>query len=188
MFPKKCIKALYLPTLLVAVSQPQAAVGRTPKPPSSWTAPTLMVPPLLSWPSSSAPPFPNSTTSTPADTSPTWITVPISQLTGDPFCSNYADPHHGVGNHCVCKNGVTLSIIPFTSGANYSDYQPCAYTTVEGNGSANGSAISTFGTGTTVWVGGSATSTTSVGGNGNGSNDGNGVGDQGEVCDDLDES
>ncbi|KAK3940871.1 hypothetical protein QBC46DRAFT_449099 [Diplogelasinospora grovesii] len=62
---------------------------------------------------------------------PSWTTVPIAQLTTDPFCHNEAAPHEGVGNHCVCKNGATLEIIPFTSGGNLSDYQPCAYTTVD---------------------------------------------------------
>ncbi|KAK0714219.1 hypothetical protein B0T21DRAFT_386948 [Apiosordaria backusii] len=60
-----------------------------------------------------------------------WTTVPIANLTADPFCVNAAAPHEGIGNHCVCQNGETLSIIPYTSGGNSSDYQPCAYTTVD---------------------------------------------------------
>ncbi|KAK4201719.1 hypothetical protein QBC40DRAFT_51811 [Triangularia verruculosa] len=59
-----------------------------------------------------------------------WTTVPIANLT-DPFCINVAAPHEGIGNHCVCENGETLSIIPYTTGVNMSDYQPCAYTTVD---------------------------------------------------------
>ncbi|KAK0669176.1 hypothetical protein QBC41DRAFT_224567 [Cercophora samala] len=61
---------------------------------------------------------------------PIWTTLPIASLTGDPFCVNEAAPHEGIGNHCVCQNGETLSVIPFTTGGNVSDYQPCAYTTV----------------------------------------------------------
>ncbi|KAK4180952.1 hypothetical protein QBC36DRAFT_2430 [Triangularia setosa] len=60
-----------------------------------------------------------------------WTTVPIANLTTDPFCVNAAAPHEGIGNHCVCQNGETLSIIPYTTGGNVSDYQPCAYTTVD---------------------------------------------------------
>ncbi|CAP65248.1 uncharacterized protein PODANS_5_4840 [Podospora anserina S mat+] len=61
---------------------------------------------------------------------PIWTTLPIASLTGDPFCINEAAPHEGIGNHCVCQNGETLSVIPFATGGNVSDYQPCAYTTV----------------------------------------------------------
>ncbi|KAK3346142.1 hypothetical protein B0T25DRAFT_571298 [Lasiosphaeria hispida] len=100
-------------------------------------------------------PFANITTFT----ATSWTTVPIAQLTGDPFCINAADPQQGVGNHCVCKNGATLDIIPYTTGGNVSDYQPCAYTTVE----AANSSTSVFATGeggtvtvtiptTTVWL------------------------------------
>ncbi|KAK1774010.1 hypothetical protein QBC45DRAFT_386451 [Copromyces sp. CBS 386.78] len=71
-------------------------------------------------------PFANLTTFT----SPKWTTVPIASLTGTPFCSNAADPDNGVGNHCVCENGETVGVIPFSKGGNASDYQPCAYTTV----------------------------------------------------------
>ncbi|KAK4186280.1 hypothetical protein QBC35DRAFT_554383 [Podospora australis] len=62
--------------------------------------------------------------------SPRWTTVPRSQLTGDPFCLNHAAPQQGVNNHCVCKNGATIEIIPRTKGMNMSNYQPCAYTTI----------------------------------------------------------
>ena len=51
----------------------------------------------------------------------------------DPFCVNEADPQNDIGNHCVCQNGATLDIIPFETGRNMSDYQPCAYTTVDGD-------------------------------------------------------
>ncbi|KAK3347728.1 hypothetical protein B0H65DRAFT_570867 [Neurospora tetraspora] len=71
-------------------------------------------------------PFANLTTFT----SPKWTTVPVASLTGTPFCSNAADPDSGVGNHCVCGNGETVGVIPFSRGGNASDYQPCAYTTV----------------------------------------------------------
>ena len=47
----------------------------------------------------------------------TWTTLPISKLTGDPYYVNAADPDHGIGNHCVCKNGATLSNIPWTGGS-----------------------------------------------------------------------
>jgi len=85
--------------------------------------------------SSPYPPYPNQTTNTSASMSWTWTwtwtTVPIAQLTGDPFCLNHADPDNNVGNHCVCKNGVTIGIIPYnTTRGNISDYQPCAYTMV----------------------------------------------------------
>ncbi|KAK0610582.1 hypothetical protein B0T17DRAFT_544980 [Bombardia bombarda] len=62
-------------------------------------------------------------------TSPSWITIPVAQMTSDPFCHNEADPDEGIGNHCVCSNGETVSVIPWTTGGNISDYQPCAYTT-----------------------------------------------------------
>ncbi|KAK4162349.1 hypothetical protein QBC43DRAFT_290960 [Cladorrhinum sp. PSN259] len=65
-------------------------------------------------------------------TTVSWTTLPIASLTGDPFCVNQASPQQGIGNHCVCSNGATLSIIPWTKGGNVSDYQPCAYTTVDG--------------------------------------------------------
>lgn len=71
-------------------------------------------------------PFANLTTFT----SPKWTTLPIASLTGNPFCSNAADPDNGIGNHCVCDNGETVGVIPFSKGGNASDYQPCAYTTV----------------------------------------------------------
>ncbi|KAK3320152.1 hypothetical protein B0T19DRAFT_468367 [Cercophora scortea] len=64
-------------------------------------------------------------------TSPSWTTLPVAQLTTDPFCVNEASPHEGIDNHCVCKNGATIAIIPYTAGSNLSDYQPCAYTTVD---------------------------------------------------------
>ncbi|KAK0725078.1 hypothetical protein B0H67DRAFT_569524 [Lasiosphaeris hirsuta] len=89
-----------------------------------------------------------------------WTTVPIAQITGDPFCINVADPQQGVGNHCVCKNGATLDIIPYTSGGNVSDYQPCAYTTVEAandstraivTGTGGGTAVTVTVPATTVW-------------------------------------
>ncbi|KAK3321973.1 hypothetical protein B0H66DRAFT_589785 [Apodospora peruviana] len=68
-------------------------------------------------------------------TSPAWTTVPVAWM-DDPFCVNEADPRHGVGNHCVCKNGATIDVIPVPSHTgngsnNWSDYQPCAYSTVE---------------------------------------------------------
>lgn len=71
-------------------------------------------------------PFANLTTFT----SPRWTTVPVALLTGSPFCSNAADPDAGIGNHCVCKNGQTVGVIPFSKRGDVSDYQPCAYTTV----------------------------------------------------------
>lgn len=78
-------------------------------------------------------PFANLTTFT----SPRWTTLPIASLTGsNPFCVNAADPQNGIGNHCVCQNGETVGVIPWTTqtkgggNANVSDYQPCAYTTV----------------------------------------------------------
>jgi hypothetical protein len=71
-------------------------------------------------------PFANLTTFT----APSWTTLAIAQLTTEPFCENEADPDQGIGNHCVCKNGATIDIIPYT-GHNLSDYQPCAYTTVD---------------------------------------------------------
>ncbi|KAK3690115.1 hypothetical protein B0T22DRAFT_188157 [Podospora appendiculata] len=64
-------------------------------------------------------------------TSPSWTTLPVAQLTTDPFCVNEANPDEGVDNHCVCKNGATIAIIPYTATGNLSDYQPCAYTTVD---------------------------------------------------------
>ncbi|KAK3361969.1 hypothetical protein B0T24DRAFT_98912 [Lasiosphaeria ovina] len=61
-----------------------------------------------------------------------WTTVPMAQvMTMEPFCVNAADPDQGIGNHCVCKNGATLTPIPYSTGKNLSDYQPCAYTTVD---------------------------------------------------------
>ena len=75
------------------------------------------------------PPIPNGTASSPKGPPSTssatlitdtvvWSTLPISQLSGDPYCVNAADPDNGIGNHCICKNGVTLSNIPWTGGAN----------------------------------------------------------------------
>ncbi|KAK0713958.1 hypothetical protein B0T26DRAFT_678230 [Lasiosphaeria miniovina] len=79
----------------------------------------------------------NTTETTTADTgapepATIWTTVPMAQvMTMEPFCVNAADPDQGVGNHCVCKNGATLTPIPYSTGKNLSDYQPCAYTTVD---------------------------------------------------------
>jgi hypothetical protein len=68
------------------------------------------------------------------------------------FCHNEADPDQGIGNHCVCANGATLGVIPWTGG-NVSDYQPCAYTTVDATPTSTGTATG----GWTTWTGSFAT-------------------------------
>ncbi|KAK4457156.1 hypothetical protein QBC42DRAFT_279733 [Cladorrhinum samala] len=93
---------------------------------------TTSIPPLISIPFTNLSSFITVTVTPPLNQTTTiWKTVPIASLTGDPFCVNQASPHQGVGNHCVCSNGATLSIIPWSKGGNVSDYQPCAYTTVD---------------------------------------------------------
>ncbi|KAK4229200.1 hypothetical protein QBC38DRAFT_118674 [Podospora fimiseda] len=91
--------------------------------------------------------YPNTTTTViftpgPTNTTTIWTTIPIASITGDPFCINQASPQQGIGNHCVCSNGATLNPIPWTKGGNISDYQPCAYTTVDvGGGRGNTTTV-----------------------------------------------
>ena len=69
---------------------------------------------------------------------PGWTTIPMSIFTSDdgkePWCLNHADPDQGIGNFCVCGDDTsytTVANIPWTSTKPLSDYQPCAWTTVD---------------------------------------------------------
>ncbi|KAK3386331.1 hypothetical protein B0T20DRAFT_365949 [Sordaria brevicollis] len=119
------IKTLTIPTITTTLTTVVSKTAHSYKPSTK-----LPPRPTSSYNASSftfkTTPFANLTTFT----SPRWTTVPIASLTGSPFCSNAADPDVGIGNHCVCKNGQTVGVIPFSKGGNQSDYQPCAYTTV----------------------------------------------------------
>ncbi|KAK3384887.1 hypothetical protein B0H63DRAFT_522236 [Podospora didyma] len=83
-------------------------------------------------PSETVPEFTPSTPVTTTTTTTTmtktwdWTTISIAQLmtqTSAPFCTNVADPDHGVDDYCYCSNGLTKTPIPLT-GQPASDYQP----------------------------------------------------------------
>ncbi|KAK3989742.1 hypothetical protein QBC44DRAFT_369802 [Cladorrhinum sp. PSN332] len=142
-------------TTLLSFITPTGTAFPSTRPTPASTNSTSFLPPR---PSASVR-YPNTTVTTtviftPAQTIPptnqttVWTTVPVASLTGDPFCVNQASPQQTVGNHCVCSNGATLGIIPWTKGGNVSDYQPCAYTTVNvgvGGGGVNTTTVVVIG-------------------------------------------
>ncbi|KAK3387520.1 hypothetical protein B0H63DRAFT_521572 [Podospora didyma] len=80
-------------------------------------------------------PTPSPSTTPLADLEASWTTVPMAVLRqGNPFCWNQAAPQQGIGNHCVCKNGVTIENIPYTDAhgrtKGVEEYQPlCKFLT-----------------------------------------------------------